>query len=151
MGYRNIKLDCASVCSDARSRGQPCHCANLPIMLILRDKNSVLILCIIVVAVFFGQGSRCIRTKPGCAYVLLFFSFFFFVIQCQRKALYESYKKKKGEENASCYCCFSLLFCCFCHVCFILWTVWVTARKVLMFRTPTYFYTIYNEHVHANV
>ena len=53
MGYRKIKLDCASVCSDARSRGQSCHCANLLIMLILRDKNSVLILCIIVVAVFF--------------------------------------------------------------------------------------------------
>ena len=57
MGYRKIKLDCASVCSDARSRGQPRHRANLMIMLILRDKNSVLILCIIVVAVFFGQGS----------------------------------------------------------------------------------------------
>ena len=52
MGYRKIKLDCASVCSDARSRGQSCHCANLLIMLILRDKNSVLI-SIIVVAVFF--------------------------------------------------------------------------------------------------
>ena len=63
MGYRKIKLDCASVCSDARSRGQSeqsCHCANLLIMLILRDKNSVLILCIIVVAVFFVQGSMCV-------------------------------------------------------------------------------------------
>ena len=58
MGYRKIKLDCASVCSDARSRGQSCHCANLLIMLILRDKNSVLILCIIGVAVLFGQGSK---------------------------------------------------------------------------------------------
>ena len=58
MGYRKIKLDCASVCSDARSRSQSCHCANLLIMLILRDKNSVLILCIIIVAVFFVQGSR---------------------------------------------------------------------------------------------
>ena len=37
-------------CSDARSRGQPRHRANL---VILRDKNSVLILCIIQVAVFF--------------------------------------------------------------------------------------------------
>ena len=46
------------MCSDARSRGQSCHCANLLIMLILRDKNSVLIICIIVVAVFFVQGSR---------------------------------------------------------------------------------------------
>ena len=53
MGYRKIKLDCALVCSDARSRGQPRQRANLLIMLILRDKNSVLILCIIVVAVFF--------------------------------------------------------------------------------------------------
>ena len=61
MGYRKIKLDCASVCSDARSRGQSCHCANLLIMLILHDKNSVLILCIIVVAVFFVQGSSSIR------------------------------------------------------------------------------------------
>ena len=44
--------------SDARSRGQLRQRANLLIMLILRDKNSVLILCIIVVAVFFfGQGS----------------------------------------------------------------------------------------------
>ena len=42
-------------CSDAQSRGKPRHRANL---VILRDKNSVLILCIIVVAVFFGQGSR---------------------------------------------------------------------------------------------
>ena len=71
MGYRKIKLDCASVCSDAWSRGQSCHCANLPIMLImliLRDKNSVLILCIIVVAVFFVQGSSsllcCWDTSP---------------------------------------------------------------------------------------
>ena len=55
MGYRKIKLDCASVCSDARSRGQSCHCANLLIMLILRDKNSDLILCIIVVAVFLSR------------------------------------------------------------------------------------------------
>ena len=46
MGYRKIKLDCASVCSDARSRGQPRHRAKLLIMLILRDQNSVLILCI---------------------------------------------------------------------------------------------------------
>ena len=52
-GYRKIKLDCASVCSDARSRGQPHHRANLLITLILRDQNSVLILCIILVAVFF--------------------------------------------------------------------------------------------------
>ena len=37
-------------CSDARSRGKPRHRANL---VILRDKSSVLILCIIVVAVFF--------------------------------------------------------------------------------------------------
>ena len=57
MGYRKIKLDCASVCSDARSRGQSCHCANLQLMLILPDKDSVLILCIIVVAIFFVQGS----------------------------------------------------------------------------------------------
>ena len=45
-------------CSDARSRGQPLHHANL---MILRDKSSVLILCMIQVAVFFffffGQGS----------------------------------------------------------------------------------------------
>ena len=50
MGYRKIKLDCASVCSDVRSRGWPRHRANLLIMLImliLRDKNSALILCII--------------------------------------------------------------------------------------------------------
>ena len=58
MGYRKIKRDCASLCSDARSRGQPRQRANLLIMLILRDKNSVLILCIIVVArFFFDQGS----------------------------------------------------------------------------------------------
>ena len=44
MGYRKIKLDHASVCSDAQSRGQPRHRANLLIMLILRDQNSVLIL-----------------------------------------------------------------------------------------------------------
>ena len=37
-------------CSDARSRGQPRHRANLTI---LRDKNSVLILCTIQVAGFF--------------------------------------------------------------------------------------------------
>ena len=43
-------------CSDARSRGWPHHRTNL---VILRDKNSVLIICIIQVAVFFffGQGS----------------------------------------------------------------------------------------------
>ena len=40
-------------CSDARSRGKPRHRANL---VILRDKNSVLILCIIVVAGFFWPG-----------------------------------------------------------------------------------------------
>ena len=50
MGYQKIKLDCVSVCSDARSRGKLRHRANL---VILRDKNSVLILCIIPVAVFF--------------------------------------------------------------------------------------------------
>ena len=50
-GISKIKLDCASVCSDARSRGQPRHRANLLIMLIVRDQNSVL------VAVFMGQGS----------------------------------------------------------------------------------------------
>ena len=37
-------------CNDARSCGKPRHCANL---VIVRDKNSVLILCIIVVPVFF--------------------------------------------------------------------------------------------------
>ena len=37
-------------CNDAGSRSKPRHRANL---VILRDKNSVLILCIIVVAVFF--------------------------------------------------------------------------------------------------
>ena len=66
MGYRKIKLDCASVCSDARSRGKPRHRANLLIMLImliLRDKNSVLILCIILVAVSFGQGSTTLNKK----------------------------------------------------------------------------------------
>ena len=42
-------------CSDARSRDQPRHRANL---VILRNENSVLILCIIQVAVFFSQGSR---------------------------------------------------------------------------------------------
>ena len=41
-------------CSDAWSRDKPRHRANL---VILRDKNSVLMLCIIVVAVSFGQGS----------------------------------------------------------------------------------------------
>ena len=54
MGYRKIELDCASVQRCARSRGKPRHLANFEI---LRDKNSVLILSIIVVAVFSGQGS----------------------------------------------------------------------------------------------
>ena len=57
MGNGKIKLDCTSVCSDARSRGQPRQRANLLIMLIMRDKNSVLILCIIIVADFFGVVS----------------------------------------------------------------------------------------------
>ena len=77
MGYRKIKLDsndCALVCSDTRSRGQSCHCANLLLMLILRDKNSVLILCIIVVAVFFVQGSTCMRRH--LFHSLSFFSLF---------------------------------------------------------------------------
>ena len=39
-------------CSDARSRGKPRHPANL---LISHDKNSVLIICIIVVAVFLAR------------------------------------------------------------------------------------------------
>ena len=48
--HQGISKNQASVCSDARSRGQPRHRASLRIMLImliLRDKNSVLILCII--------------------------------------------------------------------------------------------------------
>ena len=58
MGYRKIKLDCASVCSDARSRGQLCHCANLLIMLILRDKNSVLILGHVLFFLCFSSPAR---------------------------------------------------------------------------------------------
>ena len=67
MGYRKKKLDCASMCSDARSRGQPRQRANLLIMLILRDKNSVLILCIIIVAVFLA---RVVHVWFGIAVVL---------------------------------------------------------------------------------
>ena len=86
---------------------------------------------------------------PNQAVRTFFFFFFLSYNANERHCMWVS-KKKKGEENASCYCCYSLLFC-FCHVCFILWTVWVTARKALVFRTPTYIYTIYNEHVHASV
>ena len=49
MGYRKSSL-IAFRCTDARSRGQPRHRANL---VMLRDKKSVRILCVIQVAVFF--------------------------------------------------------------------------------------------------
>ena len=49
-----IALRCAAMREVAASRAR--DRANLLIMLILRDKNSVLILCIIVVVVFFCPG-----------------------------------------------------------------------------------------------
>ena len=61
-------------CSDAQSRGQPRHRANL---VILRDKNSVLILCIIVVAVFFPA-----RVVRECKGALLCYSVIFVPVCC---------------------------------------------------------------------
>ena len=57
MGYHKTKLDCASVCSDAWSRATSLEVMITRHHMILRDKNSVLILCIIQVAVVFGQGN----------------------------------------------------------------------------------------------
>ena len=69
------------------------------------------------------------------------FFFSFFCHTMPTKGIVCELKNRK-DEKASCYCCFSLLFC-FCHVCF--WTLWAASRKALVVSTPTY-----NEQVLAN-